>query len=392
MVGAERPHRSLEYEPFLERRGGARRPSQATPSPAPHDHARRAAQRADDLAAGRLGRAGADGTESCARPGCACATSTSSPSSACRSRPRRPSRRVSASASSAASRSSADVIEGLVGSATVDGDQDRADAVRRPAGAPSDSSRTTQAFLEFAPSRARRPSGAAGDRTRPVRCAAAAWVDLQLRRARIENLRVAAIAADIPDAMAPCDDCAPDLITPRTRLHNELGRLIAVLAGTDDDARAHRPRRPRLRRDRRPRAPRRRELRRPSPRAPPASRRARPPDRSPLAEAQPQADDPVVGGLDVALHRIPCQQSPSRASRAATTGSWPVADTIWASTGGGSIRQRLAQLRLQRRLGPTQPPAMPDASAIARWNRAVGQPVGGHRTVRRPRPPRPRLR
>jgi hypothetical protein len=35
--------------------------------------------------------------------------------------------------------------------------------------------------------------------------------------------------------MAPCDDCAPDLISPRTRLHNELGRLIAVLAGTDDD-------------------------------------------------------------------------------------------------------------------------------------------------------------
>ena len=35
--------------------------------------------------------------------------------------------------------------------------------------------------------------------------------------------------------MAPCDDCAPDLITPRTRLHNELGRLIAVLAGTEDD-------------------------------------------------------------------------------------------------------------------------------------------------------------
>jgi hypothetical protein len=35
--------------------------------------------------------------------------------------------------------------------------------------------------------------------------------------------------------MAPCDDCAPDLLSPRTRLHNELGRLIAVLAGTDDD-------------------------------------------------------------------------------------------------------------------------------------------------------------
>ena len=35
--------------------------------------------------------------------------------------------------------------------------------------------------------------------------------------------------------MAPCDDCAPDLISPRTRLHNELGRLIAVLAGTEDD-------------------------------------------------------------------------------------------------------------------------------------------------------------
>ena len=42
--------------------------------------------------------------------------------------------------------------------------------------------------------------------------------------------------ADIPDAMAPCDDCAPDLFTPRTRLHNELGRLIAVLAGTEDDS------------------------------------------------------------------------------------------------------------------------------------------------------------
>ena len=41
--------------------------------------------------------------------------------------------------------------------------------------------------------------------------------------------------ADNPVAMAPCDDCAPDLITPRTRLHNELGRLIAVLAGTEDD-------------------------------------------------------------------------------------------------------------------------------------------------------------
>jgi hypothetical protein len=35
--------------------------------------------------------------------------------------------------------------------------------------------------------------------------------------------------------MAPCDDCAPDLISPRTRLHNELGRLIAVLAGTEED-------------------------------------------------------------------------------------------------------------------------------------------------------------
>jgi hypothetical protein len=35
--------------------------------------------------------------------------------------------------------------------------------------------------------------------------------------------------------MAPCDDCAPDLLSPRTRLHNELGRLIAVLAGTEDD-------------------------------------------------------------------------------------------------------------------------------------------------------------
>lgn len=35
--------------------------------------------------------------------------------------------------------------------------------------------------------------------------------------------------------MAPCDDCAPDLITPRTRLHNELGRLIAVLAGAEDE-------------------------------------------------------------------------------------------------------------------------------------------------------------
>ncbi len=35
--------------------------------------------------------------------------------------------------------------------------------------------------------------------------------------------------------MAPCDDCAPDLVTPRTRLHNELGRLIAVLAGTEDE-------------------------------------------------------------------------------------------------------------------------------------------------------------
>ena len=35
--------------------------------------------------------------------------------------------------------------------------------------------------------------------------------------------------------MAPCDDCAPDLISPRTRLHNELGRLIAVLAGTEDE-------------------------------------------------------------------------------------------------------------------------------------------------------------
>jgi hypothetical protein len=35
--------------------------------------------------------------------------------------------------------------------------------------------------------------------------------------------------------MAPCDDCAPDLLSPRTRLHNELGRLIAVLAGTDDE-------------------------------------------------------------------------------------------------------------------------------------------------------------
>jgi hypothetical protein len=41
--------------------------------------------------------------------------------------------------------------------------------------------------------------------------------------------------ADIPDAMAPCDDCAPDLISPRTRLHNELGRLIAVLADEVDD-------------------------------------------------------------------------------------------------------------------------------------------------------------
>jgi hypothetical protein len=36
-------------------------------------------------------------------------------------------------------------------------------------------------------------------------------------------------------AMPPCDDCAPDLISPRTRLHNELGRLIAILASTDDD-------------------------------------------------------------------------------------------------------------------------------------------------------------
>jgi hypothetical protein len=35
--------------------------------------------------------------------------------------------------------------------------------------------------------------------------------------------------------MAPCDDCASDLTSPRTRLHNELGRLIAVLAGTDDE-------------------------------------------------------------------------------------------------------------------------------------------------------------
>ena len=35
--------------------------------------------------------------------------------------------------------------------------------------------------------------------------------------------------------MPPCDDCAPDLISPRTRLHNELGRLIAILAATDDD-------------------------------------------------------------------------------------------------------------------------------------------------------------
>jgi hypothetical protein len=44
------------------------------------------------------------------------------------------------------------------------------------------------------------------------------------------------VHADIPDAMAPCDDCAPDLFTPRTRLHNELGRLIAVLADTEDDS------------------------------------------------------------------------------------------------------------------------------------------------------------
>lgn len=35
--------------------------------------------------------------------------------------------------------------------------------------------------------------------------------------------------------MAPCDDCAPDFMSPRTRLHNELGRLIAVLASTDDE-------------------------------------------------------------------------------------------------------------------------------------------------------------
>ncbi|MDX6378528.1 MAG: hypothetical protein QOE98_2831 [Gaiellaceae bacterium] len=35
--------------------------------------------------------------------------------------------------------------------------------------------------------------------------------------------------------MAPCDDCASDFITPRTRLHNELGRLIAVLACTEED-------------------------------------------------------------------------------------------------------------------------------------------------------------
>lgn len=35
--------------------------------------------------------------------------------------------------------------------------------------------------------------------------------------------------------MAPCDDCAADPISPRTRLHNELGRLIAVLAGTEDE-------------------------------------------------------------------------------------------------------------------------------------------------------------
>jgi hypothetical protein len=48
-------------------------------------------------------------------------------------------------------------------------------------------------------------------------------------------LNLAGAVADTGCAMPPCDDCAPDLISPRTRLHNELGRLIAVLAATDDD-------------------------------------------------------------------------------------------------------------------------------------------------------------
>jgi hypothetical protein len=49
------------------------------------------------------------------------------------------------------------------------------------------------------------------------------------------TLNLAAEVADSGCAMPPCDDCAPELISPRTRLHNELGRLIAVLASTEDD-------------------------------------------------------------------------------------------------------------------------------------------------------------
>ena len=48
-------------------------------------------------------------------------------------------------------------------------------------------------------------------------------------------LNLAVEDADSGCAIPPCDDCAPELISPRTRLHNELGRLIAVLASTDDD-------------------------------------------------------------------------------------------------------------------------------------------------------------
>jgi hypothetical protein len=58
---------------------------------------------------------------------------------------------------------------------------------------------------------------------------------LQLRAYAPSALNLAAVVADSGCAMPPCDDCAPELISPRTRLHNELGRLIAVLGSTDDD-------------------------------------------------------------------------------------------------------------------------------------------------------------